>query len=343
MIKGYLVKDGRFKAWVYPFLVALPLLAGFLALCLGRIFLSPKDVVQCVLSVLQGDPVAPMVQTVLFQIRLPRILTAWLVGAGLTAAGLAFQAIFANPLATPDILGVSSAASLGAVIGILLSWPSLGLQALALIAGLVAVSLTIRLATKASQTSIIMLVLSGLVMSSLANALLALLKYTADPSDKLPVITYWLMGSFARASYQNLLLACPLVLVGIGLICLLVFPLNLLSLSEEEAASMGLKVRQTRLILILASTFITAASVSLCGQIGWIGLIIPHMARMLVGSNNVYTLPVGISLGAALMVLIEALSRTLSVMELPISILTALLGAPIFMTLIRQSQGSFAS
>lgn len=285
----------------------------------------------------------PMVQTVLFQIRLPRILTAWLVGAGLTAAGLAFQAIFANPLATPDILGVSSAASLGAVIGILLSWPSLGLQALALIAGLVTVSLTIRLATKASQTSIIMLVLSGLVMSSLANALLALLKYTADPSDKLPAITYWLMGSFARASYQNLLLACPLVLVGIGLICLLVFPLNLLSLSEEEAASMGLKVRQTRLILILASTFITAASVSLCGQIGWIGLIIPHMARMLVGSNNVYTLPVGLSLGAALMVLIEALSRTLSVMELPVSILTALLGAPIFMTLIRQSQGSFAS
>lgn len=163
----------------------------------------------------------------------------------------------------------------------------------------------------------------------------------ADPTDKLPAISYWLMGSFARSSYKNLMLSASLIILGVIIIRLLIFRLNIMSLSEDEAKSLGVNVKKTRLIFIFASTLITASSISMCGQVGWIGLIIPHMARMMVGANNTHTLPFIISLGSSLMVLIEALSRTVSVIELPISVLTAIIGAPIFISLIRKTGGGF--
>ena len=279
-------------------------------------------------------------ESLIINIRLPRVLTALIVGGGLTAAGIAFQALFSNPLATPDILGVTSAASLGAVLGIILSLGTMGIQVLAMIFGLLSILITINL-VKRDETSMIMLVLAGIIVSSLANALASLLKYTADPMDKLPQITYWLMGSFGRTSYKNLALAGPLILISMIVIYKMRWSLNLLSLSEDEARSLGINVKKTRLIFILAATLITASSVSICGQIGWIGLIIPHLVRLMVGSNNLYTLPLGISFGAGFMVLIEALSRTVSVIELPISILTAIIGAPIFIILMRRSGGIF--
>ena len=244
-------------------------------------------------------------------------------------------------MATPDILGVSSASSLGAVIGILLSFSNLSIQALALVFGLIGVVLTLYIGKTRTKSSTIMLILAGLVVSSLSNALASLLKYTADPTDKLPAISYWLMGSFARSSYKNLILSAPLIIFGIILIRLLIFKLNIMSLSEDEAKSLGVNVKKTRLIFIFASTLITASSISMCGQVGWVGLIIPHMARMMVGANNTHTLPISLSLGASLMVLIEALSRTVSVIELPISVLTAIIGAPIFISLIRKTGGGF--
>ena len=341
MIKKIFIKDKKIKASAHIILISLPILISIFALAIGRMPLSIGQIIKFFNAYLGGREFDPMLESVIINVRLPRIITGLVVGAGLSAAGLSFQGVFSNPLATPDILGVSSASSLGAVIGILLSFSNLSIQALALVFGLIGVVLTLYIGKTRTKSSTIMLILAGLVVSSLSNALASLLKYTADPTDKLPAISYWLMGSFARSSYKNLILSAPLIIFGIILIRLLIFKLNIMSLSEDEAKSLGVNVKKTRLIFIFASTLITASSISMCGQVGWIGLIIPHMARMMVGANNTHTLPFSLSLGASLMVLIEALSRTVSVIELPISVLTAIIGAPIFVSLIRKTGGGF--
>lgn len=341
MIKRIFIKDKKIKASAHIILISLPILISIFALAIGRMPLSIGQIVNFFNAYLGGREFDPMLESVIINVRLPRIITGLVVGAGLSAAGLSFQGVFSNPLATPDILGVSSASSLGAVIGILLSLSTLSIQALALVFGLIGVVLTLYIGKTRTKSSTIMLILAGLVISSLTNALSSLLKYTADPTDKLPAISYWLMGSFARSSYKNLMLSAPLIIFGIILIRLLIFKLNIMSLSEDEAKSLGVNVKKTRLIFIFASTLITASSISMCGQVGWVGLIIPHMARMMVGANNTHTLPISLSLGASLMVLIEALSRTVSVIELPISVLTAIIGAPIFISLIRKTGGGF--
>lgn len=341
MTKNFWTRDdGRLHPYVYFILIFFPLACGLIGLSMGRMDIKISEIILFFKNLIGGGQVDPLMESLIINIRLPRVLTALIVGGGLTAAGIAFQALFSNPLATPDILGITSAASLGAVLGIILSLGTMGIQVLAMIFGLLSILITINL-VKRDETSMIMLVLAGIIVSSLANALASLLKYTADPMDKLPQITYWLMGSFGRTSYKNLALAGPLILISIFVIYKMRWSLNLLSLSEDEARSLGINVKKTRLIFILAATLITASSVSICGQIGWIGLIIPHLVRLMVGSNNLYTLPLGISFGAGFMVLIEALSRTVSVIELPISILTAIIGAPIFIILMRRSGGIF--
>ena len=341
MTKNFWTRDdGRLHPYVYFILIFFPLACGLIGLSMGRMDIKISEIILFFKNLIGGGQVDPLMESLIINIRLPRVLTALIVGGGLTAAGIAFQALFSNPLATPDILGVTSAASLGAVLGIILSLGTMGIQVLAMVFGLLSIIITINL-VKRDETSIIMLVLAGIIVSSLANALASLLKYTADPMDKLPQITYWLMGSFGRTSYKNLALAGPLILISIFVIYKMRWSLNLLSLSEDEARSLGINVKKTRLIFILAATLITASSVSICGQIGWIGLIIPHLVRLMVGSNNLYTLPLGISFGAGFMILIEALSRTVSVIELPISILTAIIGAPIFIILMRRSGGIF--
>lgn len=341
MTKNFWTRDdGRLHPYVYFILIFFPLACGLLGLSMGRMDIKISEIILFFKNLIGGGQVDPLMESLIINIRLPRVLTALIVGGGLTAAGIAFQALFSNPLATPDILGVTSAASFGAVLGIILSLGTMGIQVLAMIFGLLSILITINL-VKRDETSMIMLVLAGIIVSSLANALASLLKYTADPMDKLPQITYWLMGSFGRTSYKNLALAGPLILISMFVIYKMRWSLNLLSLSEDEARSLGINVKRTRLIFILAATLITASSVSICGQIGWIGLIIPHLVRLMVGSNNLYTLPLGISFGAGFMVLIEALSRTVSVIELPISILTAIIGAPIFIILMRRSGGIF--
>ena len=341
MIKKYCIRDdGKLHLYVYLILFILPLVCAIIALSMGRMKINIFEIINLFKNYILKRNLDPMMESLIFKIRLPRILTALIVGAGLTVAGIVFQAIFSNPLATPDILGVTSASSLGAIIGILLSFGTMGIQVIALATGLISIFITINL-VKRDESSIVMLVLAGIIVSSLANAFSSLLKYTADPMDKLPQITYWLMGSFGRTSYKNLVLAGPLILISIFVIYKMTWSLNLLSLSEEEARSLGINVKKRRFIFILTSTIITASSVSICGQIGWIGLIIPHLVRMIIGANNIYTLPFGISFGAGFMVLIEALSRTVSVIELPISILTAIIGAPIFIMLMRRSGGIF--
>jgi len=340
MIKNYCIKNGKIRFYMYIILFVLPILCSLIAINMGRMSIDFKDIFLFIGDLLNGLETDPIIESVILNLRLPRIITAIIVGGGLTIAGITFQSVFSNPLATPDILGVSSAASLGAVIAIILSMGSVGIQVIALATGLSSIFLTLRI-IKREESSIIMLVLAGIIVSSLANAFSSLLKYTADPMDKLPQITYWLMGSFGRASYKNLFIAAPVIIISVILIYKMRWQLNILTLSEDEIKSMGVNVKKTRFIFLFLSTLITASSVSICGQIGWIGLIIPHLCRMLVGGNNLYIMPFGISIGASFMILIEALSRTVSVIELPISILTAIIGAPIFIMLLRKTGGIF--
>lgn len=338
MKNNCLIKKGRFTPLAVILMFVLPVVIGLGCICVGRMEIPISDVFKTIGAIFTGQETDVQNYSIIVNLRLPRILMAIIVGAGLTCAGNTFQSLFSNPLATPDILGVTSGTCVGAILAIILSCGILGTQLIALAFGLVSVLFTIKIAGRNKNASMIYLVLAGVIASSLFNAIGSLLKYTADPQDKLPEITYWLMGSFTSATYQKLLIGSPLIIVGIVIIYLLRWRLNILALSEDEAKASGIDLKKTRMIFILASTLITASAVSMCGQIGWIGLLIPHCARMLVGSNNRYVVPLSISLGASFMILIDTLSRSLTVIELPLSILTAIIGAPVFILLLNRSK-----
>ena len=334
------IRNNHFTPLAMVMMIVLPLATALICLCIGRMNLSVGDGADTLIrAFLHGDR-SSQNYSIVVNLRLPRILMAVIVGAGLTCAGDTFQSLFSNPLATPDILGVTSGTCVGAILAILLSKGILETQIIALIFGLASVWVTIRLAGNKDGQSVVFLVLSGVIISSLFNAIGSLLKYTADPSDKLPEITYWLMGSFTSASYQKIMIGSPLIFAGSIVIYLLRWKLNILSLSEDEARASGIDLKRTRLAFILAATVITASSVSMCGQVGWIGLLIPHCARMLTGSNNRFVIPVSISLGASFMIVIDTLSRSISVIELPLSVLTAIIGAPVFISLLKKNRGT---
>lgn len=338
MKNNCLIKKGRFTPLAVILMFVLPVVIGLGCICVGRMEIPISDVFKTIGAIFTGQETDVQNYSIIVNLRLPRILMAIIVGAGLTCAGNTFQSLFSNPLATPDILGVTSGTCVGAILAIILSCGILGTQLIALAFGLVSVLFTIKIAGRNKNGSMIYLVLAGVIASSLFNAIGSLLKYTADPQDKLPEITYWLMGSFTSATYQKLLIGSPLIIVGIVIIYLLRWRLNILALSEDEAKASGIDLKKTRMIFILASTLITASAVSMCGQIGWIGLLIPHCARMLVGSNNRYVVPLSISLGASFTILIDTLSRSLTVIELPLSVLTAIIGAPVFILLLNRSK-----
>lgn len=340
MKENFLIKKGHFTPLAVILMFVVPIATAFICICLGRMSVPPKDVFAALLGIFTGKSDNLQNYSIVVNLRLPRILMAVIVGAGLTCAGDTFQSLFSNPLATPDILGVTSGTCVGAILAIILSCSIVETQLIALVFGLVSVFFTLKIAGKNENRSMVYLVLAGVIASSLFNAIGSLLKYTADPQDKLPEITYWLMGSFTSATYKKILVGSPLILIGIVIIYLFRWRLNILSLSEDEAKASGINLKQTHMIFILASTVITASCVSMCGQVGWIGLLIPHCARMLVGSNNRYVIPISISLGASFMILIDTLSRTISVIELPLSILTAIIGAPVFISLLNRNRSN---
>ena len=327
MKKGNLSTRWCIALWI------LPLVMAAVCLGLGRISISPAEI----LAALQGNA-SKITAMTLWNIRLPRIILAALVGAGLGTAGCAFQSLFANPLATPDTLGVASGASFGAVLGLLLGLPLLGVQLLALLMGGTAVALT-WLAGSGRQKGLSTIVLSGIMMGSLFNALVSLMKYVADAESQLPAITYWLMGGLQNAAYETLLLGAPPILLGIAVLFLLRWRMNLLPLSEDEASASGVNITALRAVTVVCATLITASCVSMCGQVGWVGLLIPHLCRMKFGSNHLSLLPASISFGAAFMILVDTLARSASAQEIPVSILTAIIGAPFFIILMRRSGG----
>lgn len=329
---------GLRPAWKLALLL-LPPLVGLLMLGVGRMSISPAEVLRSLAAKLTGGAgLAQQMETVLWSVRLPRILLALLAGAGLSAAGCAFQSLFANPLATPDTLGVASGASFGAALALLLGFGLVGVQALSLTFGALAVLLT-WLAGSTRSTGLSGVVLSGIMIGSLFSALVSLVKFVADPESQLPSITYWLMGSLGAAGYATLALGAPLIVGGVLLLFLLRWRLNLLPLSEDEARAAGVNVRLLRGVTVLCATAITASCVSMCGQVGWVGLLVPHVCRMKFGNNHLAVLPASISLGAVFLVVVDTLARSATAAEIPVSVLTAILGAPFFIVLMRKSGG----
>lgn len=316
-----------------------PFLAVIVCIGIGRYHISAIDSLRYLLSPLTGLEIEEQARAVIFNVRLPRILLALLVGMGLGVSGAAFQSLFSNPLATPDTLGVATGASFGAIVTMLFSKNLIIVQVMALICGLIALAGTVMISRMNGKTSIIMIVLGGMVVSSLFSAMVSLVKYVADPEDDLPAITYWLLGSMTRATYAGLLIGAPLILIGVAIIFLLRWRLNILSLQEEEAQTLGINVKKMRIWVMIAATLTTAASISLCGQVGWVGLLIPHIARMIYGSDNRRIIPAVIGMGATFMLVIDTVARSATASEIPVSILTAIIGAPFFIALLRKTGG----
>lgn len=330
---------GRLSARARLFLLILPPLTAVVALCVGRIPLAPAEVLRSIAAHLgAGYELNANTEQVLWSMRFPRILLALLTGAGLAVSGCAFQSLFSNPLATPDTLGVASGSSFGAALAILIGWGILGVQALALIFGVVALGLSY-LAGRGRGRGMNTIILAGIMIGSLFTALVSLVKFVADTESQLPAITYWLMGSLNSASYTTLAMGAPLIVVGLVVVYLLRWRLNILPLPEDEARASGVSLRGLRIVTILCATAMTAACVSMCGQVGWVGLLVPHICRMRFGSNHLSLVPASVSLGAAFMVVVDTLARTLTAASIPISVLTAIIGAPFFILLLRRSGG----
>ena len=323
-------------------LTFLPIAAVLICLGIGRYSMTTRETMEVLVSPFTGKEVGNFAYSTIFNIRLPRILLAAAVGSGLSCAGTAFQGLFSNPLATPDTLGVGSGAAFGAVLAMLFGANLFSIQLFALVFGLLACFITYRISCRNGKTSMIMIVLSGMVISAVFEALVSLMKYIADPEEDLPVITYWLMGSMSRANYDNLKLGLPFILLGIFIIFLLRWRLNILSLNEDEASSLGMNIKIMRIIFIVASSMITASSVSMCGSVGWVGFLIPHISRMIGGNNNDAVVPISISLGVLFMILMDTFARSATSAEIPISILTAIVGAPVFVMLLRKTGGAWS-
>ena len=318
-------------------LILLLLLLGtvLIASGIGPYRIAPLDVLAAIVRRAIGGTAAGPIDTVLFNIRLPRVLAAMLVGAALAAAGSAYQSLFRNPLVSPDILGVSTGAGLGAVVGILLGLPVAAIQFLGFGGGLATVAVVMLLArTLRGGGDVLVLVLAGIVVGALAGAAISLVKVLADPYDQLPAITFWLLGSLASVKPADVGAVVPVVLLGLVPLILLRWRIGVLSLGDDEARALGVDVGRLRTLVIAAATLVTASVVAISGVIGWVGLMVPHMARLLVGPRFDRLLPASILIGAAFMVAVDTLARSAAKIEIPLGVLTAVIGGPAFVWLL---------
>ena len=307
-----------------------------LALAVGAYPVPPRLLAALLWEKVNGLPEAnAAAASVIFAIRGPRILGAMLVGAALSSAGAAYQGLFRNPLVSPDILGVSSGAALGAVAGIFLALPVAGIEATAFAGGLIAVLAVYGIAAAIrGRDPILVLVLSGVVIGALMGSGVALLKFLADPENQLPAITFWLLGSLASFNRDDLLVVAVPVVIAILPLMLLRWQLDVMTLGDEEASALGVRVRLVRLSIVVAATLMTAAAVAVSGIVGWVGLVVPHIARLIVGPAFARLLPMTAILGAAFLLLVDTAARTLGTIELPLGVLTAVIGTPVFLVLL---------
>lgn len=320
------------KSTYLTLIVALLLLVplALIALSIGRMQLSLGQTWAGLIDPKHNTLYA----NILYDIRLPRVLGAMVIGAALASSGIAFQNLFNNPLVSPDLLGVSNGAAVGAALAILLNSNLWVVQGFALIGGILAVSITVLIPRLVGQGGTLILVLSGIIISGFMQAALGLLKYLADPDFQLQSIVYWQLGSIAKLDIPSLLAALPMMIIGFIILIFFRWHLTIMSLGGQTAASQGINIERERLVIILAATLLTAGAVCLAGTIGWIGLVVPHIARRLIGDNARFALPLAAIFGAAFLLVIDTLARTMSAGEIPLSILTGFIGTPVFIYIL---------
>ncbi len=321
------------RLWLPPILLVLVAISACL---IGQYHIALQDVWQAVLHIAADNPRTDA-ETVLWNIRLPRIFTAIIVGAALSVAGATYQGMFKNPLVSPDILGVTAGAGLGVVTAIYFGGSLFTIQVVAFLGGLLAVFLVYLISRTAPHHSpTLALVLAGIAIASLLSAGISLLKILSDPYSQLTTITFWLMGGLNMATLNDLALVAPLICASLIPLILLRWRMNLLSLDDEEAETLGINTKRTRLIFILSATLMTSAAVSITGIIGWVGLIIPHIARLWIGADFRRLLPTSLFIGATFLLLTDTIARSIFSIEVPLGIITSLVGAPFFLSLLIQ-------
>ncbi|MHC5248414.1 FecCD family ABC transporter permease [Enterococcus sp. LJL90] len=327
------------KKIVLLLLSGLFLFTFILSFFLGKYPISLPDFFKAVTAQFIDIPQTwdPQINTILFNIRFPRIIMAVVIGAGISVAGATYQALFQNPMISQDILGASQGAAFGAAIALFFSLSYSQVIGLSFIFGIIAVVLVLALDRVLKNQTTLNLILIGMLVGTLFSSAISYLKLVGDPLNTLPAITYWLMGSLSSIKMTNVYSAVPLILVGMLPIFLLRWRLNVMTLGEEEALSLGVNTKLLRLILIFSATLITAAAVSVSGLIGWVGLVVPHFARLLIGNDNRHSLPATALVGGIFLLIVDDLARTLTTSEIPIGILTSFIGAPIFLSLIARN------
>lgn len=305
-----------------------------IALCLGRYPVSPARVLQIITGPITGGERSGVEWNTVINTRLPRVLAAMLIGMALSEAGSAYQGIFKNPMVSPDLLGVSAGACVGAALGILLGFDSVGIQISAFVIAIASVLIATLIPRAFHDNSILMLVLAGIVVTGLMNSVLGLMKFLADPDSQLADIVFWTMGSINGISMSDLAVCAPVIIAGAVVILLLRWRINVLALPDDQAEYLGTRVTRLRAAIITCATLMTASAVCLSGTIGWIGLVVPHMARLVVGQDNRFVVPASMLIGALFLLIADTLARTLSSMSIPISIITGIVGAPLFVALL---------
>lgn len=321
------------------------LVAGVvLAVCVGKYPVTPSESLRILLARVTGglERFKPMTVNVVLGLRVPRILASVLVGGALAMSGAVYQGVFANPLISPDFLGVSSGACVGAAVAILLALSAGMIQLLAFVFGVCAVLLALLIPGLLRSRANITLVLSGIIVGSAMSSALGFLKYAADPDTQLAAITYWTMGSFSAVRPDDLLAVLPALLPSAALLLALAWRIDLLSMGGDEAQALGVNVPLLRAVALLCATVLTASSVCVAGTISWVGLVVPHFARMLAGPGHRRMLPVSALLGALFMLLVDTLTRTVSAAEMPVSILTGVIGAPLYVALLYRERRRLA-
>lgn len=314
--------------------------AAAISLLLGRYPIDPAQAVAMLVSkIVPVDPIWTEQQaTLFFNVRLPRILLALMVGCCLACAGAAYQGTFQNPLVSPDILGASQGAAFGAAVAILLGVSSFMTSLFAFGFSLFTVLLVLLISSRARGNHMMVVVLAGVMVSSLFQAGVSYAKLVADPTDELADITYWLMGSLTGANMRDIATVFPIMLIGCATLFALRWRINILTMGDDEAATMGVNARRTRIVVIVAATLVTAASVCVTGMIGWVGLVIPHLCRMLVGADYRRLIPASMLMGASFLLIVDDVARLATTAEIPIGILTAFVGAPFFLYLITRKK-----
>ncbi len=330
------------KAAALVALTAILVAVLLLSLALGRYDMDLVGILSVLASPLTGQEVSSADANVFFTIRAPRVFAALLVGAALSGAGCAFQGIFKNPMVSPDLLGASAGACFGAALGILLSFGGVGVEIAAFAMGIVAVAASYLLSAVIGRRmgGVLVLVLSGLVVGNLFQAFTSGVKFLADPNSQLPEITFWLMGGLSSVREGDLAALAAAFAVGCAGLVALRWRINVMALGDDEARSLGVDVKRTRLAVIAFATLLTSSSVAVAGMVGWVGLIVPHLARFLVGSDHRALLPASMLLGGSFLLLVDDVCRSIYTTEIPLSILTAILGAPLFVYLICRQRSS---